>query len=102
MPPNETHQVLDSEITSMLELYHCGYIGLDKLKKNLAKVFGDPQDANLRTDLFAYLNRVVDQNRLGEISADELRADLIRMAALAKTNDAVFVDNIWRRLDETP
>jgi len=102
MTNDETRETIDADIGRILEMYHCGYIGLDKLKKNLAQFFGDPEEPRLHTDLFAYLNRVIDQSRLGEISAEALRTDLVRMAVLAKTNDAHFVDNIWSDRGETP
>ena len=99
MTPDESHQALDAEIGNILDRYHGGYIGLDKVKKQLARLFGDPEGARLHNDLFVYLGRVMDQNRFGEISADALRADLVRMAALAKTDAALFVDHIWRESD---
>ena len=99
MTPDESHQALDAEIGNILDRYHGGYIGMDKVKKQLARLFGDPEGARLHNDLFVYLSRVMDQNRFGEISADALRADLVRMAALAKTDAALFVDHIWRESD---
>ena len=99
MTPDESHQALDAEIGNILDMYHAGYIGLDKVKRQLSKVFGDPESARLHNDLFVYLGRVLDQHRFAEISADALRGDLVRMAALAKTNEALFIDHIWRDRD---
>ncbi len=99
MTLDESHQALDAEIGNILDMYHGGYIGLDKVKRQLARLFGDPEGARLHNDLFVYLGRVLDQHRFAEISADALRADLVRMAALAKTNEALFVDHIWREPD---
>jgi len=94
MTTDTDHQALDLNIGRIVELYIKAEIPLAVARKDLTRFFGESHNPTVSSDLQAYLGGILAQMRAGDLEPAEVRADLVRLAALAFAQDPDFAAQI--------
>ncbi len=94
MTTDAGHQAIDLNIGRIIDMYLMAEITLPMAKADLLKFFGAPHTVQIATDLEAYLSQMLDQMRNGDLEPGEVRADLVRLAALANAHDPDFAKQV--------
>ena len=96
MTTDADHQAMDLNIGRIIEMYLMAEITLPLAKADILKLFGHSHTAETVTDLEIYLSQMLEQLRMGDLEPAEVRADLIRLLALANAHDPDFLAQVRR------
>lgn len=94
MTTGADHQALDLNIGRIVELYIKAGITLAVARKDLTRFFGESHNPTVASGLQEYLGGLLAQMRAGDLEPAEVRADLVRLAALALMHDPDFAAQI--------
>jgi hypothetical protein len=87
-------QASDLNMGRVVEMYLQAEITLAAAKSDIVRLIGGSRSPEISADLDAYLNRMLEQMRVGDLQGGEVRTDLVSLASLASMNDPDFARRV--------